>query len=167
MKDLRKALLLLVGAMLLMGLSGMSAAAASDTNVTVTTDNPGTATYIDSASHTLAANSAQWFKFDYNATRNDDGSRNPVTVTVPVLNTPNVGFEVFTPDQLASWWNTEPIGRGSHEGIICGQIDTDWVYTCQTYSLTWTGKFPANGTYYVRVTNNNSYAVNIALTENE
>ena len=166
MNTLRKALLLFVGAGLLLGLSVMSVAAASNTDTTLS-DNPGTAVYIDGASHMVPANSAVWFKFDYNATKNDDGSRNPATVTIPNLTTPNIGFEVYTPDQIADWWSNDPIGRDSHKGILCGQIDADWVYTCQTYSLTWTGRFQTNGTYYVRVTNDNSYPVNVTITENE
>lgn len=167
MKQIRKTFMLLFGAALLLGLTVLSVAAASNADTAVSTDNPATAVSIDGASHTLAANSVQWFKFEYNATRNDDGSHNPVTVSIPNLTTPNIGFDVYTPDQIADWWANNPIGRGSARGILCGQIDANWSYTCQTYSLDWTGKFPTNGTFYVRVKNDNSFAVPVTLTEHE
>lgn len=167
MYSVRKTLMWVAGAALLLGMSVMSAAAASPADTAAATDNPAAAVYIDGASHALAANSAQWFKFDYNATRNDDGTRNPATVSIADLTTPNIGFQVYTPDQVATWYDNDPIGRGSQVNIACGQIDDDWVYTCQTYSLNWTGKFNANGTFYVRVTNDNPYAVNVTLTETE
>lgn len=167
MNQLRKTFMLLVGAALFLGLTVTSVAASSNAGTAVSTDNPATAVSIDGARHTLAANSVQWFKFNYNATRNDDGSRNTVTVSIPNLTTPNIGFDVYTPDQIADWWELDPIGRGSPRGIVCGQIDANWSYTCQIYSLDWTGKFPTNGTFYVRVKNDNPFSVPVTLTEHE
>lgn len=162
----RKMMMLLAGAALLLAASVMSVAAAPNRGTTVT-DNPGLATYIDGASHSIPGNSAVWFKFDYNATRNDDGSRNPATVKIANLSTPGMGFEVYSTDQIANWWENDPIGRGANKGILCGKINDDWDYTCQIYDLGWTGKFTSNGTVYIRVTNDSPNAVTFTLTEEQ
>lgn len=168
MNSVRKTLMLVAGAALLLGLTVMSVAAAPNGDTTTaTTDDPAMAKYINGSPMTVAPNSAMWVKFAYSAAKNDDGSRNNATVSIANLTSPNIGFEVFTPDQLGSWPTTDPIGRGSAKGILCSPIDADWVYTCQTYSLGWVGKFNTSGDYYVRVTNDNGYPVTLTVTESE
>jgi hypothetical protein len=157
--------MLVVGAALLLVLSAMTVAAAP--NSAGALDNPGLATYIDGASHTIAGNSAQWYKFDYSANRNEDGTRDVATVMTNYVGQSGLGFEVYTPDQIASWWSNDPIGRGSSQSIPCGQIDDDWNYTCQAYSLLWAGRFPSSGTYYVRVTNDSPNSIDFTLTEQD
>ena len=160
-------LMLVAGAALLLGLSVMSVAAAPTGGTTMTTDDPAMATYINGTSMSVPANSAVWLKFAYSSAKNDDGTRDDATVSIANLTAPNVGFEVFTPDQLGSWPTTDPIGRGSSKGILCSPIDANWVYTCQTYSLDWVGKFNTGGDYYVRVTNDNAFPVTVTVTEQE
>src|SRR6266849_4876839 len=113
MKSMYKTLMLVAGAALLLGLSVMSVAAAPNGDTAAaTTDDPALATYINGTSMSVPANSAVWVKFAYSSAKNDDGTRNDATVSIANLTSPNVGFEVFTPDQLASWPTTDPIGRG-------------------------------------------------------
>ena len=110
MITVRKMMLLVAGAVLFLTASVMSVASSSNSNTAVS-DNPAMATYVDGASHTSPGNSAAWYKFDYNATKNDDGSRNPATIRIADLTTPGLGFEVYTPEQISTWWGNRPWTR--------------------------------------------------------
>jgi hypothetical protein len=127
---------------LLVGVIARPASAAAPTNTF-----PGGAAYIDNQSHTIPANTALWYRFDYT------GHRTPILVTL--LNGMNSGldFEVYTPAQVSDWWQIPPIGRGTPTPLSCQTMKPRVYGGCQGRDLRWMGDFDATGTYYVRVIN--------------
>lgn len=148
-------------------------AAGSSTNV----DSPLQATLFGAQTQNIGANSAQWYRFDYDT--NGNALPRP-TVTIRMLNGAMNGlqFEVWSTERmLNNWWDNDPVGRGSQETVqncnnIAGQPQVANATTlennttkCTTNDLTWTGGFGAPGTYYVRVHNptNNSVAPQLII----
>jgi hypothetical protein len=127
-------------ALVLVGLSVVNVSAAGNTAGAI----PATALFIDNQAHTIPAQSSLWFRFDY--TRK--GSQAMLTMVNGVSD--NVGFNVYTPDQISSWWDTAPIGRGT-------------MPNADSNDLTWVGQFDNTGTYYVEVVNNNTAASNFRM----
>ncbi|MBI5301987.1 MAG: hypothetical protein HY868_07605 [Chloroflexi bacterium] len=112
-------------------------------------DDPGRAAYIDNQPHALAANSAVWYRFDY-STNNDIGDRLTTGIRLIEGKDSGVRFEIWTPDMLTEWWTKEPVGRGT-------------VSPADSKDLSWRGAFPAAGTYYVRVVNDNNFTTMFEL----
>lgn len=121
----------------------------------VMTDDPGKSAVIDGKQKTLPANSAMWFRYNYNIGE----SAHPVNL-VRLLNGAKNGFkfEVYSPEILGEWWRNDPIGVGTIEMQAC---DTGW---CQTSNLSWSGAFGASGTYFVRVFNDTTFDLPFQLT---
>ncbi len=121
-------------------------------------NQPATAAYISAPAQRIAANATQWYKFDYS------GDRSEITLIMPNGANSLVAFNVFTPDEVKSWWDTKPIGRGTAYQIDCDTGDEDPMGACQSDDFKWVGKFNAAGTYYVQVVNYNTGTANFTLT---
>lgn len=127
-------------ALVLMSLAVLSVSAAGNTGGAI----PATASYIDNQTHSLPANGSLWFRFDYTS------KSSQAMLTMINGATDNVGFNVYTPDQINDWWDTSPIGRGTKPNA-------------DSNDLTWVGEFGETGTYYVEVVNENAVAANFNL----
>ncbi len=141
-----------------------STAPAGAPGLTVTTDDPNKAAAMDGQRHTIAANSATWYRFDY-AINNDTGERPVKTIALVNGNHSGATFEVWTADALnGGWWNNTPIGRGTPYSMDCDTGERTGGGQCQSADLTWSGTFGTSGTYYVRVVNDNNAATDVVLT---
>lgn len=161
MKNLRK-WLALTGVGLLLVLSVAAVSAAPPNANSVPNDIPATAAYINGQTQSLAGNTSLWYKFDYNGLKDSDYGRTPVTVTLPYGALNGLGFEVYAPAQIADWWEQTPVGRGTAQQLYDDGVPTTHGPNTSP-DLTWVGRFPESGTYYVRVVNNNPGAETFAL----
>lgn len=152
----------LVGTALLTILGAASVSAASNA-APVPNDIPATAANITSAAQTVSANGSLWYKFYYNANRDDQSGRTPAYVTLPNGALNGLGFEIFTPSQVGAWWDTAPIGRGTAQ-LLNNNGLPNATGPNSSPDLTWVGKFGESGTYYVRVTNSNNAPVMFTLS---
>jgi hypothetical protein len=110
---------------------------------------------VDGQAHTIPASASLWYRFDYGA-----GDRPVVTLTLVNGTNSGVGFKVYTTEQAATWWDTEPVGRGTASLEPCeGGM-------CLSNDLTWAGTFNLSGSYYVEVVNDNIYPMSFTLTMN-
>lgn len=127
------------------------------------TDDPTKAIAIDAASHSIPANSATWFSFNYQL--NDDGSRPVRMITLANGAQNGLGFQVYSPDLFpGGWWNSNPTGQGTAQVLDCSTMEVAGGGGCSSPDLTWAGAFGAPGTYFVRVINSTSAPVNFTLT---
>lgn len=134
MKHLKVATIVLVVLALFLSLNLMTASAAGI--------SPLAAPYVDNGTHAIDPSGTQWYNFDY--------AGNNSLVTLRMIGAAGTGmkFAVYTPGQIADWWDEEPVGRGSPE----------------INDLVWSGAMPAAGTYSVKVDNSNGYMTNFQLT---
>ena len=125
-------------------------------------DNPANSLTIDDQSHNLASKSAVWYRFDYGGIDNSD---RPIKI-IRLLNGNNSGvkFEIFAGTDLNDWWDKEPIGRGSAYEVSCDNGEPAANTGCMSRDLLWSGAFGGNGTYYVRVYNDNTQPTLFTLT---
>lgn len=123
------------------------------------TDDPGKANGIDGKQHLLAAGTAVWYRFDYDAT-----DRTTKTVLLVNGNHSGVRFEMWTPDRLNNWWENKPIGRGTVYMIDCSTGEDSETGECESMDLKWMGKFIFNWPVYVRVVNGNGHPTGFILT---
>ncbi len=137
-------------------------------------DDPNFAAPIDGQLHSIPAQSATWYKFDYGSGRN--------VVSLRLVNGVQtlVRFEVWAGKDIPNWWGNKPVGRGTQEVIVgCNPAEaTETVEAdtptptaeppsgghCPTNDLTWSGAFGGAGTYYVRVVNDNIFPMDYVLT---
>ncbi len=133
MKTVRLITIVLTALALLVGLSVMTAAADTVPGSPVNVD-PGHATVVDGKLDTFPANNSLWFRFDY------AGDKSQIVATLVNGGANGLQFNVFTPSQIADWWDETPIGRGNTSGG-------------NTNDLVWTGNSPIGGTYYIQVVN--------------
>jgi hypothetical protein len=127
-------------------------------------DDPNKSVPIDNAPHTIAANSATWFRFDYTPLT-DNGERIVRTVRLVNGNHSGVRFEVWTPDHVNDWWdNQKPVGRGTVYMLDCDTGEPSESGECESPDLIWIGKFNIGATYYVRVVNDNPQPAVFTLT---
>ncbi len=129
MKMFRLAMVLLALAVML-SLATMASAAEGEINT-----NPVAATYITDQVTSIGANTSLWYRFDYS------GGNTAITIKLPNGNNSGMGFKVYTADQAASWWDTDPVGQGTPDGN----------------DLLWVGNFNLAGSYYVEVLNDKPY----------
>ncbi len=130
-------------------------------------DDPGRAVALDGQTHTLPANSATWYKFDYGFS---DSSRPIVFLRLPNGVVSGVGFQLWAGENINNWTDQKPFGQGTQEFVVnCHPApgDTPTVEAdtptptpeptatgkCPTNDLTWRGSLGAQGTYYIRVVN--------------
>jgi hypothetical protein len=127
-------------------------------------DDPNKSVPIDGVPHTIAANSATWFRFAY-APLNDNGGRVGKTVRLVNGNHSGVRFEVWTPDHVNDWWdNQKPVGRGTVYMLDCDTGEMSETGQCESPDLIWMGSFNTAATYYVRVVNDNRQPAVFTLT---
>lgn len=164
MSTFNKRIFALLGTLALAALSVTAIAAAPASAAAVPNDIPATAQFVDGQTHSIAAQGSLWYKFDYDATRDDSGHRTDATLAMVNATGTGLGFEVYTTDQIADWWEQKPVGRGTPQQIDEATGEPAEYGTAQSSDLTWVGNFVASGTYYVRVTNDNPTAMDFALT---
>lgn len=128
-------------------------------------DDPATANTLGSAVASLPANSAAWFRFDYDTAGNQ--VPRPM-VTVRMFNGVQNGltYEIWSPERMQpNWFDNVPVGRGTQEVIpdCTVTLPDNTITRCTTNDLTWVGGFGAPGTYYIRVVNNTNNAVAPAI----
>ena len=153
MKALRIAgmTLAVLAAMLVLG--AMTVAAAGP----VANLTPMSAPYIDNQAHPIPANTSLWYRFDY-LVNHDTGVHPVATITLLYGNASGVTFDVWNANTATDTADNTPIGRGGTY-----QVGTDSGVTTSS-NLDWVGAFGDSGTYYVRVTNPNSYDTTAQLT---
>lgn len=117
--------------------TGLTASAVGPADVT----SPTAAPYADSQAHVIGANTSQWFRLVYG------GDHSQMTIRMPNGAAEGLKFELYTPQEMDTWWDTSPIGAGSPEKD----------------DLVWTGNSHVPGAYDIKVTNPNPYAVNYQL----
>jgi hypothetical protein len=140
--------------------------APSTTNAapTVNADDPNRATTIrGAAGGTLAPHAVVWYRFDY-ANNHQTGRRPWVTITLVNGNGSGVAFAVYAPENIGEWWNNPPTGRGTVWLIDCQTGVPSPSGECQSPNLMWNGNFGADGTYWIRVVNDNGFDANYILT---
>ncbi|RIK27913.1 MAG: hypothetical protein DCC52_08935 [Chloroflexi bacterium] len=99
------------------------------------TSSPDNALAPIGETQTIAAHSAQWYKFDVG------GGKNAVTATVDADASDGLRLAIYTPEQIANWQNGDAltaIGMGSAHA---------------EHALAWFGEFNQAGTYYAVVYN--------------
>ncbi len=122
-------------------------------------DDPAKAVALDGKQQTIPANSAQWFSFNYTINTDVSASAHPVIrIQLQNGNMSGVGFEVYSPEILANWWENKPLGIGTPTST-----SSDGTVT-QPSDLNWSGAFGASETYYVRVLNNTADPLPATLT---
>lgn len=131
-----------------------STPAAATTPPTGTTpsasDGPTNAVTLDGSQQvTIPANSSQWYSFS------SIGTSTSATVTLDLgttgstsLTANDVKVEVYGPDVVTSWPNSQPANTATMQGN----------------QFSWTGTLAASGTHYVRVVNNTSSSLSGTLT---
>lgn len=115
---------------------------------------------------TIAPNSSLWFYFDYWLDTSGPALRGrvsaPTRAKVEVIVDANhfeaIQFAVYTPALAQDWLRdptTAPIGRGTtYRDTLTGYI---------VHDLYWSGAFNSAGRYFVRVTNDASFALSFRL----
>jgi hypothetical protein len=111
---------------------------------------PMSAPYIDNQAHPIPADTSVWYKFDYSV-NHDTGVRPITTITLLYGNASGVTFDVWDANTATDTADNTPIGRG---GTYTVNTDSG---TITSSNLDWVGALGDSGTYYVRVTNPNSY----------
>jgi len=158
---MKKSLFAMLGAFALVALSVSAILAAPGD--TTPNDIPATAQYIDGQMHSVPANGALWYKFDYSAARDEDGHRDTRTLTMPNATGTGLGFEVYTPAQISDWWEQNPVGQGTAQVILSSDGQPADNGDALSQDLTWKGGFQDSGAYYVRVTNSTMSPLQFAL----
>lgn len=139
MKTIRWTILAVAMVALLLSVGTLPATAVSPTDT-----GPAGATFIDSQLHTIAPNTAVWYRFNY------QGDESLVTISMPGDAKYEVRFEIYSPAQMALWWKEDPFGQGTDKG------DDHF----------WAGSTMESGTYYVRVINSEPTAMSYTLVIN-
>ncbi|MGE5141087.1 MAG: hypothetical protein ACM3JD_16590 [Rudaea sp.] len=127
-----------------------------------TGSNSSSIAFLDTASHSIAANSSQLYRFDYSVD-NSTGTRPVTTITLVNGNHSGVSFEVWTADNVGDMTDNHPVGRGTAINIDCDTGDISASGACQSPDLVWKGAFGSGGTYYVNVVNSNNSPANFQL----
>lgn len=103
--------------------------------------DPFQAPYADANTHMIPANASQWYRFVYS------GDNSVLTIRMPEGVTKRLGFQIYTPEQMKTWWDTAAIGMGSPEKD----------------DLVWAGRFPLGGTYGIEVRNDTAAPLTFTL----
>jgi len=115
---------------------------ATTTQPTFENTEPAKAIAISDQQYVIPAKTTLWYSFYY------PGDKSQITVNLPRGVDEHLRYSILTPEQMKSWWSVDPIGRGSpyDNGLI------------------WSSKSHVPGTYYVKVMNDNPYAVAFNLS---
>jgi len=95
--------------------------------------DPVQAVPVNSDWQTIPANTTLWYRFPYS------GGHDQATLTIPNGNKNFLRAHVHTPQEMASWWNADPVGQATPH-------DND---------LIWSGNSLEGGWWYVEVINDN------------
>lgn len=131
---------------------------------TVPNDIPATAALIDGQPHQISGNASLWYKFDYSVSHSEGKTQGePVTLIMDNGTQSGVNFGIYTPDKILTWWENDPVGRGTPQ--LLTDSNQPVLYNGDHFSsdLSWVGRFAATGTYYVKVTNDNAYPVTFTM----
>ncbi len=112
--------------------------------------DPLHAPFIDNQPHTLEANSDTWFKFDYGTI---DSTRPLVMLSLVNGAASGMRFEVWAAKDIGSWWENQPVGKGTVAPVDCNTGLPAGGGACRSSDVTWSGAFGGAGTFYVRVIN--------------
>lgn len=82
-----------------------------------------------------------WYRFAYG------GEHDQIILKVPNGADENLRVEILTPDQVKKWWNVSPVGQA----------------TPDNGDLIWSGNSHEAGNWYVKVVNDNPYAVSLRM----
>ena len=157
MKTIRFTSAITLALMLLVGASALPAGATGPVGT-----SPNNASYIDNRLHTIDGNGSLWVRFDYSLT--DTGDRPVSTITLLNGRQDNLGFDVWTLDELNTYTDSKPIGRGTPYNVDCDTGELSGQGGCQSNDVTWSGAFGESGTYFVRVFNNNASPASAQLS---
>jgi hypothetical protein len=121
-----------------------------------TLDDPAKAVAIGGTLSAIPAGTGEWYSFTYN---NASTQLPRPTVTIRLLDGAinNLRFEIYAPESFMNqnWFDSPPVGRGNPEIIQNCASSADNSGHCSTADLVWTGGFGLNGTYFIRVVNDN------------
>ncbi len=120
--------------------------------------DPGHATVMDNQAHTIAANTAVWYRFAY------AGDKSQIAIVLPNGNVSGVQFNVWTAQGASDWWDLQPVGRGTAMSVNCTTGAPEEKTGCFANDLNWNGNFDLSGTYYVQVVNTTASPVSAMLT---
>lgn len=120
-------------------------------------------------SATIAANTTQWFYFDYAVGSSSGGAPGrpgsssqagtKADVTVDANGNKELQFAIYTPTQGKEWITNPsitPVGRGTQF--------VDSVYEIVTHDLYWSGTFNTSGRYLIALTNYSSLPISYKMT---
>jgi hypothetical protein len=124
-------------------------------------NNPAAAAFIGNQPTRVPANSGAWFKFNYGPT--DANSRPVMTIVLRNGHVNGLRFDVFTPSQMTTWWESTPIGRGTTSSVNCDTGILSAGAICSSNDLMWSGAFVESGTYYVHVINDTGNPVDASF----
>lgn len=133
-----KRILVLAVLMLSLLATGATAFAASGTG-------PGDAVDANGQTQSIAANTAQWYKFELG------GKKADVTVTLDAASADGLRLAIYTPAQVAAYAQGESlkaVGLGA---------------TQKTHTLAWYGTFNEAGVYYAVLYNDTGAVANVAV----
>lgn len=120
---------------------------------------PYDAPYLDTDPHGIAPYSTTWYRFEFVVDHPGFLCRffacpdravysGSAVIRLNDIARSGIRFEVYSPDRLADWRDSGPVGAG-------GQTGDD---------LVWAGESSTNGTWYVRVVNDRPYAIDYKFT---
>ena len=157
MKTIRITSAVVLGLVLLVGLSALTAAAIGPTGT-----GPSSASNLDNLRHTVPADASLWFSFGYTAS--ETGEETATTLRMVNGNRNGLRFEVWKPDVVSNWPNAQPFGEATPYAVDCNTGLASAQGGCVSNDLLWSDVLEASGTYYVRVSNSNPFDTRIYLT---
>lgn len=110
--------------------------------------SPSTARAITDTWSSLDPKESIWFKTD-----DSDGYRE-IQLWVDTPSQGALALSILSPDQLDSWWNVKPVGRGSYNPGL------------PAHALTWTAAYAKPGVWYALLQNNTDAPVPYRLGGN-
>ena len=111
-------------------------------------DSPETARTITDTWSSIDPRASIWFR-----TEDSPGYRE-IELWVDTPSQGALGLSILSPDQLDSWWNTKPVGRGSYNPGL------------PAHALTWTAAYAEPGVWYALLQNNTDVPVSYRLGGN-
>jgi len=111
-------------------------------------DSPTTARDITEGWQGIEPGASIWFKTNYS-----DGYR-VIDLSVDSLAKDALGLSIFSPDQMDTWWNSKPVGRGTYNK---GQPE---------HALTWVATYAKAGVWYLLLQNYATSPVSYRLNGN-
>jgi hypothetical protein len=111
-------------------------------------DRPETARSITDTWSSIDPHASIWFKTD------DSTGYREIELWVDTPSQGALGLSILSPDQMDSWWNAKPIGRGSYNPGEPG------------HALTWKAAYARDGIWYALLQNNSDAAVSYRVYAN-